>query len=530
MHGILTETASSGYATPRTYDSKTLPVRFANGIPTKEASIFYQRPWLGGTWTLRDAIEYMLTADFAILDLAASRSPEFLRKAYEMGRAGRRATGGPYAYIVPTEQWDRSSAVEMVRRLALAGVEVKRATAGFQANGKQYAAGTLVMPAAQPFRGYLVDLMEPQQYPEIKTGTTGPTKRPYDIAGWTLRMNMGVTVDRADQPFDAKLEPAGEIALPAPALNHRDNSSFVATADLLAQNAKVRWASDGAILVESSPGFAKGAWELKRPRLALYESWTANIDAGWTEWLLDNFKVPYGVIHNADFKNGGLAGKYDTVILPAQSPTSILNGMRASTRPDSGSASQQRPDYVGGIGGDGLAKLLEFVEKGGTLIAIDSAADLPAQKFPLAVNGLLKSTGGGMEGPPETSVAEDGYYCPGSLIRIDVDNTHPIAFGMPKEAFAFSSGGQAWDVTLMPELNKGDREIRSVAKYAKDKLLASGWISGEKAVLGKQIVLDVRFGKGRVVLFGFRPQFRGQTFGTFKLLLNAIYYASAVKL
>ncbi|MGH9671674.1 MAG: hypothetical protein ACRD44_00700, partial [Bryobacteraceae bacterium] len=128
---------------------------------------------------------------------------------------------------------------------------------------------------------------------------------------------------------------------------------------------------------------------------------------------------------------------------------------------------------------------------------------------------------------PGAEPPASGYYCPGSLLRITVDNTHPLGFGMPKQAVAFVDGGQAWDITLVKEANQGDRETRSVARYAESNLLASGWLSGERTVLGKEILVEARYGKGRVVLFGFRPQFRAQPHGTFKLLLNAIYLSAA---
>jgi hypothetical protein len=158
-----------------------------------------------------------------------------------------------------------------------------------------------------------------------------------------------------------------------------------------------------------------------------------------------------------------------------------------------------------------LAALDEFVRGGGTLIALDAAAELPVQNFPVAVRNVLRGEGSA------------AFYCPGSLIRITVDTSNPIAYGMPKETYAFSTGGQAWEITLANEFNNGEREVRSIARYAEKNLLASGWLSGERAVLGRHIAVEARHGTGRVVLFGFRPQFRGQTFGTFKLLLNAIY-------
>ncbi len=509
MHGILTETAGYGYATPHDYKPSEIPDRFSNGMPTKEPGVFYPLPWRGGRWALRDAVEYMLTADFAILDLAASRPTHYLLKAWETARAqidaGKR--GGPYAYAVAPDQWDPSTVPEMLCRLEMAGVEVRRAPQGFAAGGKAYPAGTYVLLAAQPFRGYLMDLMEPQKYPEIRTGAAGPTKRPYDIAGWTLPMQMNVAVDRIDAPFEARLDTVSDVPVATVTLDHRQNAAFLAMAGALARGEKLYWSADGGILKQPP-----AAWEIRRPRVALYEPWTGNMDAGWTEWLLDQYRVPYAIVRNADIQNGGLKDRFDALILASQPAQSILNGVRSGE----GSGERkivQRPEYSGGIGIQGLRELDRFVRDGGTLIAFNAATELPIQFFPLPVRNAIRP--------------EFGFYSPGSLLRISVDEKNPIAFGMPRDAIAFIDAATAFEITLAPEYNKGDREVRSVAAFAKEKLLASGWLSGENAAAGKSVLVEARHGKGRVVLFGFRPQFRGQTFGTFKFVLNAVYLASA---
>lgn len=530
MHGILTETAGWGYAATRTVKASELPDRFPNGIPTKEPSMFYQLPWMGGRWTLRDAIDYNLTADFAILDYAAARSEHFLTKAYEVARANIESKTGAYAYAVSPEQWDPSNAREMLSRLAQGGVAIKRANAPFEAEGKRFPEGTAVMLTSQPFRGYLVDLMEPHKYPELKTGTTGPTKRPYDSAGWTLHMLMGVKVDRINKPFDAKLEDmGGEIALGPAAKDHKENSSFLFTADALGKGQKVRWAKDGTILTQGDAGFDTAAWELSKPRVAVYEPHSPNMDAGWTDWMLDYYKVPHQMIKDADFRAGNLKSRFDTIILASQSLTSILHGIRGGERRGGRAGGfedgQQRPEFTGGLEVEGVANLQRFVREGGTLLAFDAATELPATLFPLPVRlNLRTQEEGAGRAEAESSTA---YYCPGSLIRVTVDNKNPLAFGMEEESIAYSQGGQAFDITLMPDFNKGERETRSLANYAKKDLLASGWISGERQVLGKSIIVEAQHGKGKVVMYGFRPQFRGQTFGTFKLVLNAIYLASA---
>jgi hypothetical protein len=525
MHGILTETAANAFATPRVYNSSEFPERFANGIPTKEPTVFYQRPWMGGKWGVRNAIEYMLTADMAILDLASSRSEHFLYKAWQLAqdniRAGKQSK--PYAYIVSADQPDKWTAVEMLRRLQMGGLQVQRARAAFSVGAKKYPAGSYVLSAAQPFRSYLVDLLEPQRYPELRTGITGPTKRPYDVAGWTLSMQMGVQVDRAEDTFAADLESAGDIQPADLSLDRRDNSSFIKTAALLDAGEKVRWAADGAILTSNSPGFDTARWELKKPRLGLYEPWMPNMDAGWTQWVLDEFRVPYTLIHNEDFRKGGLRSRFDTIVFASQSMSTILHGFREgelATRRAGETSTPQRPEFTGGIGLAGAAELQQFVRAGGTLIAFDNASDLPVQLFPLPLRQLIQSSG--------EAESTSGYYSPGSIIRISVDRKQPIAFGMPEEAFAFQSGGQAFDITLLSTHTNPEVQVRKIASYAAKNLLASGWVSGERIVLGKPILVDATYGQGRVVLFGFRPQFRAQSFGTFKFLLNAVYLGSAV--
>ena len=512
MHGILTETALNAYGTPRVYQAEEIRTGFANGMPAREPSVFYERPWLGGKWGTRDAVEYMLTADYALLNLVAGRRADYLLKAWQLARDSIEAgnQGAPYAYVVAPEQWDRSAAPEMLDRLAQAGIEVKRARAAFRAGARPYPEGTLVLLAGQPFRPYLMDLLEPQKYPEIRSGSTGPTKRPYDIAGWTLSMQMGVAVDRVDEPFPADLAAWGGAGATQATLDHRDTHSFLAVAAMLERGEKVTWAADGAINAPSS----KPAWELRRPRVAVYQPWTPNADEGWTEWVLDHFRVPYALLHNTDLAQTDWKDRFDTILFASESAASILHGVRrgetgerAESRP-----TRQRPEYEGGIGIAGLAALDAFVRAGGTLVALDAASELPLQFFPIPVRNTLPAGTG-----------ESGFYCPGSLLRMEVDGSHPLAFGMPKEAIAFSTGGQAFDTAR----GEGEQEVQTVARFASRNLLASGWVSGDKAVLGKAALVETRHGKGRIVLFGFRPQFRAQPYGTFRLLLNAVYLGSA---
>lgn len=515
MHGILTETALFYYATPKEYKLSDLPERFQNGVPAREPTVFYPKPWLGGRWALRDAVEYMLTADFAILSEAASNASHYLQKAWEMARAnideGRR--GNPFAWIVPAGQHDPWSAAQMLERLRMAGVQIHRATAPFEAGGASYPAGTHILYAAQPFRGYLADLMEPQKYPEIRTAPNGPVRRPYDLAGWTLPYQMGVQTVRIDAPFEAPAVAVEAVEIPAPALDLRQNSAFLAAAAALREGREIFVSSEGALSAERPAA----GWQWKLPRAGLYEPYTANMDAGWTQWLLDQFAVPYERVRNEQIRAGGLRERFDVIILAQQSMQSILHGTPEVTKLRTGETARQRPEFAGGIGLEGARHLEEFVRAGGTLIAFDSATELPLSLFPLDVRPGLR---GGAQ--PE----QGGWFCPGSILRMTADTKHPIAFGMPAEHYATSTGGQFFEIEETAALQRP----RVFIRYAAKNLLASGWISGERVVAGKAAAVEAPLGEGRVVLFGFRPQFRGQTFGTFRLVLNSIYLSAATPL
>ncbi|GIU75570.1 MAG: peptidase [Bryobacteraceae bacterium] len=521
MHGILTETALYYYATPREYKTSEIPERFSNGLPAREPTVFYPKPWTGGRWALRDAVDYMLTADFAILSEAAHNRTHYLLKAWEMARAnieaGRR--GNPFAWIVPPDQHDAWSAAQMLERLQWAGVEVHRAAAPFTADGRPYPAGAYILYAGQPFRGYLTDLMEPQKYPEMRTGAGGQVRRPYDLAGWTLPYQMGVRVERINQPFEARTERLDRIPIPEPALDLRQNSSFLAIAAALRAGRHLYLTQDGQL----SPDRPSAGWELKLPRAGLYVPWTANMDAGWTQWLFDQFQTPYEVLRNADIRRGGLRARFDVIVLAQQTMQSILHGTPEVVQLRAGETARQRPEYTGGIGLEGARQLEEFVRAGGTLIAFDQATELPLTLFPIDVRGGLRSGPGGEGQPPEQA---GGWFCPGSVLRMTADPKHPLAFGMPAEHYATSTGGQFFEIRE----SAAQRRPRAFVWYAKSNLLASGWVSGERVVAGKPAAVEAPLGKGRVVLFGFRPQFRGQTFGTFRLVLNAVWQSSAAPL
>jgi hypothetical protein len=183
--GILTEVAHAT-PTPRFYEPDSLPSHVGDGHPTDGTGLFYTDPWTGGDSHFRDAVEYTNTASMGVLDVAADRPQQFLYNIYEMGRDAIEAgeSGDPYAYVIPPEQWHPGEAHNLVNILRQGGVRVERATASFEAGGDSYPSGSFVVPAAQAFRPFVMDLLEPQNYPTRRT-ETGEPETPYDPAGRT---------------------------------------------------------------------------------------------------------------------------------------------------------------------------------------------------------------------------------------------------------------------------------------------------------------------------------------------------------
>jgi len=558
--GILTETAHAT-PTPRYYDPEEMPEHIGAGIPTDGTDIFYPDPWKGGESHFRDAVDYMLTGSMAVLDMAAERKSQFLKNIYDMGRDAIEAgeSGDPYAYVIPEEQWDSGEALELVNILWQGGVEIHRAERSFQAGDNQYPAGTYVIEAAQAYRPFVMDMMEPQNYPTRLQYPGGPPDPPYDLAGWTLPMQMGVQVDRIDRSFDYRgslLE--GKVA-PEPGnitgnasygyiLSHKPNASVKASNRLLADGHPVFWTKSefasagrqheaGSIIVENTGDGTRQAVEqlaeeygldfhgigsepfaelyrVQRPKVGLYKSWDANMDEGWTRWVLETYKFEVDTLHDSDLTTGNLS-QYHSIIIPDQSPSDILNGHKPGTMPEK---------YTGGMGLEGALALQKFVETGGTLLAFDSASDFVIEQFGLPVENVTDG------------LSNTEFFIPGSLIRADVITEHPLAYGMQPEVAASFSRSRAFEVEMIDREGEGGKEeiekapeppIHTPVTYAEEDLLMSGWALGEQQHLSEQAaMMNLRYGEGQIVLYGFRPQFRGQPRGTYKLIFNPLFIST----
>jgi hypothetical protein len=456
---ILTETASARLATPVTIPFDSLAGR--RGVDPTVPSWRFPQPWPGGEWRLADIVDYMESGAMALLKQAALYRERWLRNFY---RIGRRAIAGwegwPKAYLIPAEGQNPDGLADLLRVLVTGDVEVHRALSGFTADGRRYPAGTYVIPMAQPYSSFAKTLLEPQRYPALEEYPGGPLRTPYDATAHTLPLLMGVEVIAADEL------PAVELSEPIEA---------------------PEWE-------KRVPGLTTGA---SRPRIAIYEPWWPLMDAGWTRWVFDEYGVEYAVLRDADARAGGLRDRFDVIVLPDGPPQRLVAGNREGTMP---------PEYVGGLGEAGVAALEEFVRAGGTLVAFNRASMLPIERFSLPVVNAVEG------------LDRKDFFVPGSILRLRLEPDHALTAGVPSATIAWFERGPAFE----PSEEAADR-VEIVGRYgAEDELLLSGWITGAEHLAGRGALAVVRHGRGRVVLFGFRPQYRGQSIATYPLIFNAL--------
>jgi hypothetical protein len=547
MIGILTEAASARIASPVQLQ--------ATSLRQPERGVNYPSPWPGGWWRLRDIVDYELVTSEALVTTAARERAAFLARFVKLGRraidAGR--TQQPTAYVIPPHQRDEGARVQLANLLMADGVEVWRAREPFTAGGTSYAAGAFVIPLAQPYRAHVKDLFERQHYPARYQYPGGPALPPYDVTGWTLPPQMGVQVDSIAAPVAADLERMDTVTVPAGRiegrgavvlLSNRSNAEATAVWRALAAGATVtfapapfeaggrtwprgtlavrggRSALDAAARSLDFDGVAVDrlpAWRQARavrgvPRVAVYRSWNGNIDEGWTRWVLERLGIPYTTVTDSAIRAGGLGARFDVVILPSEPARAIRAGRPEGSLP---------PRYTGGLGEPGAAALKTFLGAGGTVIALGAATAYCISDLgvPGSVTSAVRQGRGEAAAPAGRDQATVAFSAPGSVFEVDVDRADPIASGMDSVTAVYFID--------TPVLGAGPGD-RVAAAYPRDRNpLLSGFVEHVEALEGHPALLEAPLGRGRAILFAFRPQHRGQTNATFKLLTNAILYGAA---
>jgi hypothetical protein len=558
MVGLLTETALYRYATPKCYEDADIPATFgerAGGLPAREPTTSYPDPWTGGCWHLADAVDYMMTASRAVAAVGARESSQYLYNIYRAGRRqierGERAERGPFAYIVePSAQHDPVAATEMLAALRLGGVEIRRAERPFRAEGREYPAGTYVIPP-QAFRPYVVDVMDPKTYPDRRQYEGGPPAAPYDVTGYELPLLFGVEVERVQEPFAVPEREVAEVPPPEGGARGRgewgwllapaSNASVRAANRLLRAGASVarapagfraageRWPAGTYVVrqaertavaalggelgvwfhaLDRDPGAAARA--IRPPRIGLYRSRVASMPEGWTRWVLEQYEFEYTTLRDADVRAGALDG-LDVVILADQPVEQLLGGHVTGTMP---------AEYTGGLGLEGALRLQRFVEGGGWLVALDRAVDFPIQLFGIPVRNTARGR------------AIERFFVPGSLVRVTVERDDPLAWGLGPDPIAFFVRSQILEVVPGAEEGelKVEQDVVTFARYAEEDVVASGWALGAGVLAGKGAGMRVPLGRGQVVLLGVSPHFRASPRNLYPLLFNPLHAATLTAL
>lgn len=537
---LLSEAASAKLATPVEIKEKELSSE--RGFDPRVRTWNHPMPWKGGEWSLAEIVEYDRIAALAFIEHATRNRRTWLRNYARINRRTSTREEPPYAYVFPPEQDDPGTAFELLETLHRGAVEVERAEQEFTADGITFPAGTHVVRLSQPSANFAKTLLEVQRYPDLRQWPGGPPSSPYDITGHTLPLQMGVQAVELKTAVTANLariapeRPTGTLAGSGEygfAVSARTNASVKALNALLDAGVSV-WrlkatAADiglpaGSLLVAPGSGarelieavavdcgidaqglesaFEAEALLQTRPRVGLYRAWRFTIDEGWTRWLLEEYGFPFETLHDNDIKQGRLAERFDVIVLPQQKPGDIRDGIPEKNKYDE----KYPPEYIGGLGAVGAEALRRFVSDGGTLVAIDSAADWAVEELYLPVKNVV------------VGLKEDEFYCPGSLLRIIIDNEHPLGFGMPRDGVAVFIQSPVYQI--------GDAGAASaVARYPYTNPNLSGWILGWEKLAGQAALVEVKLGRGKVVLIGFRAQFRAQARGTYKVLFNAILSA-----
>ncbi len=531
ISGLLTEVASARFATPVRIESNELSGG-GKGLVEYGTQTNFPNPWPGGSWRLRDIMDYERIVSDAILETCAERRADFLKNALTRAKDAIATFDATDAFRIPAAQRDAAGAARLAALLVEHGVEVRTAV-----NGDGY------VPLAQPYGRFVLELFTTQRYPETKLVPGKDVVRPYDVAAWTLPLMMGVSVERTTLPAgllpwrvsapSLALDGASFALAPGSPENARLVNAGLRGGRVLVARAVVsaggrEWppgtvfldgAAARAAAAKAVPGQAwtsisaapAGAEPLRAPRVGVYKPWAASMDEGWTRFVLEQYGFEPKTLDNKTIRAGALDAAHDAIVLPDVTKEVIATG---TPRRDEG-AMRYLPElpaeYKGGLEKEGAAALKDFVEKGGTLVALSSSAEYAIDELGLPVrNALARSS---------------DFAVAGSLLRTEVRGDHPVTYGLPTSVAVFQDEALAFDTALPgPEM-----ERRVLASYpaAYADVLLSGWIRGPEAIARKAAAVALSYGKGKVVLLGFRPQHRAQTPGTFPFLFGALYWSTA---
>lgn len=446
------------------------------------------------------------------------------------------------------------------------GVTVHKATAPFEVAGKKYDAGSYVVKAAQPFRAHVMDMFEPQDHPNDFAYPGGPPVAPYDMAGWTLAFQMGVKFDRVLEGFEGPFEEVADVLVPIGrpvvggmtssgfVLSGLPNDSFRAVNRLLKSGETVSRLTKslgsypagtfyvhkgnktverlleassalGVVFEGTNADSGTGLVPLKPLRIGLWDRYGGSMPSGWTRWIFEQFEYPFNVVYAPELDKGNLKDKYDVLVfvdgaIPARNPNAAAprEGDGGDGAPPERGAGwnddRVPPEFRGQMGNVTAAKTIpqikKFLEAGGTVVTIGTSTNL-AQHVGLPITSHLVEKGADGKDKP---IPRDKFYVPASVLRVKVDNTLPIAWGMGTEADVTFAASPTFKIT--------GPGVTPVARFEGKTPLRSGWALGQQYLDGGVAIAEAKVGKGRLVLCGPQVLFRAQPHGTFKFVFNAL--------
>jgi hypothetical protein len=553
---FLTESASVKTASPIFIEKNELKVR-GKGLSEYKKGANLIAPWEGGWWRLGDLVAYELSSTFSMLKTASMNRASILqyrndicKKEYAKGK-----NLAPFYYNIPSKQHDRSALAKLVNLLLEHGITVSKLTDGITIENRNYGKGDLVVGLAQPFRAFIKEVLEVQEYPERHYTPNGEMIRPYDITSWSLPLTMGVNVveiNTRSAELEGTIEPIDKINFNVIinstrgqlAFSPSDNDSYLAAFTLLAKGKKVYrlmmdLTRENEIIPEGS--FVMNAEDLallkdielhttstdinqiepdqmkevKLPSIVLIESWFHDMDAGWTRFLFDNYSIPYKVLRPDELGEAKNLRNVQVLIFPNQNSELLMTGKRR--RGSDYMPMNYPPEFAKGMGKKGKQNVVKFIDDGGKVIAWGQSTDLflGMQEFEIGKDSKEEFT------LPLTDVAsalaKNGLEAIGCHAKVHAI-THPITYGMPKTFPIFFSGGPVFETTI-PYF---DTDRRVILSFTEGDPRMSGYIKNGELLENKAALVWVKKNKGQLLLYGFNPQFRGQTSGTFKLVFNSL--------